>query len=114
MIKSYKFYIDEIDNLYYFGLYPNNNNSQDIGRSIGYETYKLAKSKLDQFRLFIKNKKENAFEIIKENGKFKFFLKENDFLLKFYRSVPYCKKENCLNAIKLIIKNYDAPIKERE
>ncbi len=112
MTKGYKFYIDEKDNLFYFGLYPNNNNFEEIGISNGFETYESAFKKLTMFRTLLKEGKD-IFEIKRIERKFIFILKKNKFSLQFYRVKSYDQLINCKNAIKKIIENFDAPLLER-
>ena len=112
MTKGYKFYIDEKDNLFYFGLYPNNSNFEEIGRSNGFETYKSAFENLTKFRTLLK-KGEDIFEIKNIERKFVFMLKKNEFSLQFYRVKSYYQLRNCKKAITQIIENIDAPLLER-
>ena len=49
-MANYKYYIKQRGDRYYFGLYPNNSNSQAIAISGEYATYKDAQEAIQWFK----------------------------------------------------------------
>ena len=115
---SYKYYINQKDGKYYFGLYPNNNNRESIGISGLYNSEKAAQEAINRFRSLIKDASNvyNLFETVCETNvipKYKFVLKENQYNIVFQREKLYEHKYEVKKGIGRITKNIDAPIKTK-
>lgn len=115
---GYKYFIKYENAGWYFGLYPSNHNEQAIAVSELYNSYEIARSKLNEFKILMANSQNRAdmFEIYEtktESGfkRFKFELKPNKYGIVLYRQYGYDKKSECKKGIMRVINNYDAPLK---
>lgn len=114
-MSYYKYKIDLGKNGYFFGLYPNNSNTQAVGISPSYPSFSLCKKALEDFRTFV-----NAHQLSKEfcpyilieeqEGKYYFSYRNNNELL-FYRLNGYDKIDECRKGIHRIWMNIKAPLK---
>ncbi len=111
-MAKYKFVIkEEKDKGYLFILYPNNNNNQEVGRSIYYlDRDKCSKALID-FKTFVNiNKIDNdqsKFVNIKEKNERWFFEYIKDGKVVFFRYYGYEDEDNARKIISSIYKNID-------
>lgn len=109
---NYKFCISKEGEKYFFILYPNNNNNQEIGRSSGFSNESDAKEGLYQFQQFIKQNRTDLMTyltITKKELRFYGELKYN--LGSFFRNMGYYDKSEFEQWLFRIIENIDAPLK---
>ncbi len=107
---NYKYYIKKLDNSYYYGLYPNNNNRQPVAVSGGYPSREDAKKGIEDLKNHLKEN-NNPFQISINEGKYYFELKANKKKLTFKRILGYTNRENAKKGIDNILKNVGAPLK---
>lgn len=108
-MTKYRYAIEKEDKGYLFILYPNNNNNQEIGRSVYYLEEKECSRALEDFKLFVRtnkisNAKSQYIRINKKNEKW-FFEYIKDGKVIFYRRYGYVVKENARKIISSIYKN---------
>ena len=114
-MSSYKYKIKVDKNGYFFGLYPNNSNTQAIGVSPNYPSISLCNQALVEFRTFVNNhqlstEKHPYVLIEKQKGKY-YFKYYNDTDLVFFRLKGYDKIDECRKGIHRIWMNIKAPLK---
>ncbi|MDO4607905.1 MAG: hypothetical protein Q4B40_01780 [Clostridia bacterium] len=108
---KYKYKIEKSKGGYYFRLFPNNSNTQEIGRSNTFDNIEECKNALTIFKKsgeIFKNNPELCTIIKTDNNKyiFKIYFNENKFV--FYRKSEYVERRKCNKAIESIIINIDA------
>ncbi len=106
---NYKFIIKQHGNHYYFGLYPNNSNTQPIGISDDFDSYEKAARGICIFRQLIKESPE-AFEQFSNERGYLFALKDNKYSISFKRTLPLTHKYEVPHCINRIYKHIDAPL----
>ncbi len=109
-MANYKYYIKQRGDRYYFGLYPNNSNSQAIAISGEYATYKDAQEAIRKLQSLLRSSK-NLFNEKEDEKGYSFELKQNKENLVFFREGPFTHHYEVQKGINRIYKNYDAPIK---
>lgn len=108
---SYKYIIKNDKRGCFFGLFPDNSNSQPIGRSITYESIEIVEKAIAEFKNVIsKIDKEHDIEITRCGDGFLFYIKNKMGDICFYREKPYVTKSNCKKGIDNILSNYDAAV----
>ena len=109
-MANYKYFIKNRGDRYYFGLYPNNSNTQAIAVSGEYSTYKEAQQALQRLQTLLRSSKELFTETVKEKG-YSFELKQNKEGLVFYRDHELTHHYEVRDCINRIYDHYDAPLK---
>ena len=107
----YKYFISKMDDGYKFGLYPNNNNTQWVVQSNAFNTKQEAQIGIETFQNKVSLMGEKAFDI-KKIGVAKYqilFIDNNVEIFYIEKNTTLCKKK-----IDRIIKNINAPLKERK
>lgn len=109
---NYKFCIAKQSEEYIFILYPNNNNSQEIGRSNGFSNESDAKEGLYQFQQFIKQNRANLMAYLTITKRDLQFYGELTYIDGvFFRNRGYFNKSEFKKWLSRIIENIDAPLK---
>lgn len=107
---GYKYFIKSHGEMYYFGLYPNNNNRQPLAISTDYLKYENAKDGIELLKDLLK-RDSNMFKMRKEERGYTFYLTDNEFQLAFFRSKVLYHRYEVLRCINRIYKNCEAPLK---
>lgn len=110
----YKFLIKKEDEKWFFGLYPNNSNTQPIGISKLYYSKKMCENGLKNFKLIISKmnfddllKKVN---IVNENQKFLYQIIYNKEII-FHRNLPVESENQIFENINQIKKYINSELK---
>ena len=103
--------IKQNNNQWYFELFPSNNHSQAMGRSMDYTSFDECKKAIIKFKDFVENNKlnfpvENKLVKKTESGRYVFQYIESNITI-FWRTIPYGVKKNCYKGIESIYKNID-------
>lgn len=95
---------------YRFYIYPTNNNNQELGKSIYYNTYQECCDGLKNFKKFIETNSITDFnshfiKIEKADNKYNYELLDENGLTIFTNSRLYWQKAGCKNGIKSVCTN---------
>lgn len=112
----YKYYIETENGQFYFGLFPNNQNSYPMGRSGLYSSRQEAERALDSFKNLLHRSNDivGLFDVVKVSNGHKFKLRDNEYNISFYRVHPYKPKSGLHNGLEAIKRNYNAELEERD
>lgn len=109
---NYKFQIKKENGRYFFALFPNNNNNQEIGRSEQYENYNVCKKALEDFKSWVKmqkidNHESEYVELYKDKGHHFRYVESSRVL--FSRINGYTQLKSAKDAIVRVYRHIDAP-----
>ena len=107
----YKYFIRFHEGQYYFGLYPNNNNTQAIAISGDYPSYEDAKEGIYMLKQMLQSSPDSFLSYKGEDGYY-FELKPNKYDLVFRRELALTHRYEIDDCIQRVYGNYNASLIE--